>query len=389
MIGENPFGEKRAALARKMEEMLRVNLAVTGRDTLLVITDRPVDQTPGPLEAADWERLNDGAELIAEVGGTMAGEVRFCPYPSTGGSGIEPPRAVWRAALGRAADLLEGEGYLKPLLEKSIDTESLSKVEAVVGRLREGAADVVVSMTAYSTSHTRFRGLLTSRCGCRYASMPRFEMGMFFGPMDVDYPRMARRTGRLTGLLTAAREARLLAPGTDISFSLSGRRGMSDTGILTRPGSFGNLPAGEAYIAPLEGTARGIFTPGYDPAGIGGRPVSFRLQGGRVVEVRGPGNLAGPWRRRLAAHPNNANLAELGIGTNDRASRPDNVLEAEKIMGTIHLALGDNRSMGGGTTAPLHEDFVIWNSTLELFFPDGSRRRVDPSRLGRVRRRRA
>ena len=41
------------------------------------------------------------------------------------------------------------------------------------------------------------------------------------------------------------------------------------------------------------------------------------------------------------------NLAELGIGTNDKASRPDNVLEAEKILGTIHLALGDNTGFGG------------------------------------------
>jgi leucyl aminopeptidase (aminopeptidase T) len=373
-----------------MEKMLRVNLAVKSRETLLIITDIPAVRNPGPMEAAGWEELNRGAELMAEVGKEVAGEVRFCPYPSTGGSGIEPPLAVWRSALGRAADDLQEKGFLKSLPEKSIDKGSLGKVAGIVRRLSEEAADVVVSMTAYSTSHTRFRDLLTSRCGCRYASMPRFDMDMFFGPMDVDYTRMARRTRRLAGFLTEAREARLRAPGTDITFSLSGRVGMSDTGIMTRSGSFGNLPAGEAYIAPLEGTARGIFTPGLDPAVTGDRPsFSFRLQGGRVVEVRGPEDLAGPWRIRLAEHPDNANLAELGIGTNDRASRPDNVLEAEKILGTVHLALGDSRSMGGRTAAPLHEDFVIWNPTLELSFPDGSRRRVDPSRLGGVRRRRS
>ena len=84
----------------------------------------------------------------------------------------------------------------------------------------------------------------------------------------------------------------------------------------------------------------------------------------------------------FSAHPGNANLAELGIGTNDRARRPDIVLEAEKIIGTVHLALGDNRSMGGESAAPFHVDFVLWGPSLELTLPDGSTRRVMVRRLG-------
>jgi len=52
------------------------------------------------------------------------------------------------------------------------------------------------------------------------------------------------------------------------------------------------------------------------------------------------------------------NLAELGIGTNPNARRPDNVLEAEKIQGTVHVAIGDNIHMGGQVESDLHDDFV-------------------------------
>ncbi|MDP2168583.1 MAG: hypothetical protein Q8J64_09675, partial [Thermodesulfovibrionales bacterium] len=62
----------------------------------------------------------------------------------------------------------------------------------------------------------------------------------------------------------------------------------------------------------------------------------------------------------------NANIAELGIGTNDRAKRPDNILESEKILGTVHIALGDNISFGGRVKAAFHQDFVFFRPTVLL-----------------------
>jgi len=64
------------------------------------------------------------------------------------------------------------------------------------------------------------------------------------------------------------------------------------------------------------------------------------------------------------------NLAELGVGTNPHACRPDNILEAEKIRGTVHLAVGDNAHMGGRVAADFHEDFVVPQAELWL---DGKR----------------
>ena len=73
------------------------------------------------------------------------------------------------------------------------------------------------------------------------------------------------------------------------------------------------------------------------------------------------------WRARHL----NRNIAELGIGTNDRATRPDNILESEKILGTIHIALGDNHSFGGHVRTPFHQDFVFFQPTVTVIGPSG------------------
>ena len=55
------------------------------------------------------------------------------------------------------------------------------------------------------------------------------------------------------------------------------------------------------------------------------------------------------------------------------AKRPDNILESEKILGTIHIALGDNSSFGGNVSTPFHQDFVFFRPTVILIHKDGNR----------------
>ena len=64
------------------------------------------------------------------------------------------------------------------------------------------------------------------------------------------------------------------------------------------------------------------------------------------------------------------NLAEFGVGTNDRAEIRGSVLEDEKVMGTIHLALGNNVSMGGTVNVGFHVDGILRNPTVDI---DGKR----------------
>jgi leucyl aminopeptidase (aminopeptidase T) len=141
--------------------------------------------------------------------------------------------------------------------------------------------------------------------------------------------------------------------------------------MLTEPGSFGNLPAGEVYLAPLEGTSNGVMVLEYAPGGKLDTPVRLVVQGGDVVEVEGEDALAVSLRKAFADNPLVRNIAELGIGTNDRATRPDNILEAEKILGTVHIALGDNSGFGGRIQVPFHEDYIFFRPTLTALFANG------------------
>jgi len=69
------------------------------------------------------------------------------------------------------------------------------------------------------------------------------------------------------------------------------------------------------------------------------------------------------------------NIAEFGIGTNDSAKLSGVLLEDEKVMGTIHIAVGNNVSMGGSVNVPIHLDGVVKKPTVwmdgKLLMKDG------------------
>lgn len=160
--------------------------------------------------------------------------------------------------------------------------------------------------------------------------------------------------------------------GTAMHICKQGRIAEGDDGLLTSDGAFGNLPAGEAYLAPLEGESHGTMVIEWGPTAKLASPLTLTIADGAVVRIDGDDPLRQRLEAKFAETPNCRNLAELGIGTNDKASRPDNVLEAEKILGTIHLALGDNTGFGGTVAAPFHEDYVFYQPTVTLVMADGS-----------------
>jgi leucyl aminopeptidase (aminopeptidase T) len=158
------------------------------------------------------------------------------------------------------------------------------------------------------------------------------------------------------------------ARGTDLSFSLGEREGIPDTGLLGRPGSYGNLPAGEGFVAPLEGSAEGTLVVDASLAGLGvlNEPVTLTIRAGSILEVSG-GAAAERFRSTLdGVGPAGRVLCELGVGTNDRAQVCGIVLEDEKVLGTVHIAFGNNVGFGGTNDVQFHVDGVITGPTLEV-----------------------
>ena len=346
-----------------IENIFRVNLKVKKRERLLIYTD-------------DKNReLIKITKTISEIGERFCSNVTFLKYKATAIHGSEPPEEAWSAAFGEnIVNELKRKKILLSLLSKKITPIKLKEAEKIIKKHKKDAVNAIVALSYHSTSHTRFRNFLTSICGTRFASMPIFEESMLKTAMSVDWKRMQRRTNRMAERVNAAEMVEIKSSnGTDISFSIKGREAMADTGIITRPGEFSNLPAGEVYLAPFEGTAEGRLVLEWAPTRKLKSPVIIQIKKGNAKKVEGKEPFVKELKKKLAEKRENRNVAELGIGTNDKAVKPDNILESEKIFGTIHIAFGDNSSFGGKVTTPFHQDFIFFKPTLTLIHRNGKK----------------
>ena len=347
-----------------IQNIFQINLGIRKEERVLIFSDDERKET------------GDIGKLFAKAGKEFSNDVVYVEYRSTGCHGVEPPREIWEKAFGtQVCNELAQKGFLDQLIEKNIKEDSLKEVEKIISFHKQESVSAVIALSHHSTSHTRFRKMLTTLCGARYASMPLFDRHMLTGAMDVDWEKMAERSAGIAKRVNECEEIEITAPnGTSIRFSRKGREAKVDTGILTEAGSFSNLPAGEVYLAPLEGTAEGRLVLEWAPTRKLDTRVTLHVKNGEAVKIEGNESFVEYLEEKLAEDPKNRNIAELGIGTNDKAARPDNILESEKILGTIHIALGDNSSFGGNVSTPFHQDFVFFKPTVTLICVEGQRR---------------
>ena len=362
-----------------LRDIFRINLDVKKYEKVLIFTDRPSEKEE--IDESDKERrlkLRSLSLFAAEIGKNFCKTILFHEYPATGSHGEEPPEELWEFAFGKkAVETLKKERLFLPILMKNAEDSEIKRAEEIIRRNKKNAVNCVIALSNYSTSHTRFRDFLTRICGCRYASMPLFDTSMLDGAMSVDWRALAKRTGRIAKEVNKAEFVKIKTlNGSSLSFSKRGRKAGSDTGILKKPGSFGNLPAGEVYLAPLEGTATGRLIIEWAPTRRLQSPITLSVKDGYVVNIEGEDEYTEYLSEKIYERKENGNIAEFGIGTNDHATRLDNILESEKILGTIHIALGDNSSFGGKIKTPFHQDFVFLKPTVRLILKDGSKNTI-------------
>jgi len=350
-------GRRKGQIISTIENIYRVNLGVKRSDRVLVFTD------------GYTRSLRYIGRLVAEIGTGFTERIQYIEYPPTNCHGIEPPEEIWARAFGHAVvEELRQRGLMAKILRKQLSEYELANVERIINDHRKEAASVIIALSHFSTSHTRFRDLLNRICKSRYASMPLFDEKMLTGPMRVDWKAMNRKINEIAGIMRRYNYIHITTPnGTDIILERGDREVKKDNGIITTPGSFSNLPAGEVFFAPLEGTARGKMVLEWAPTRRLKSPVTLEIDEGMVINIRGRERYASFLKEKLSERRENGNIAELGVGTNEKASRVDNILESEKIYGTIHIALGDNSSFGGKVSTTFHQDFVFFKPTIELY----------------------
>jgi leucyl aminopeptidase (aminopeptidase T) len=223
-------------------------------------------------------------------------------------------------------------------------------------------------VTRFSLSHTQAR-LQATRAGARIASMPWISADMFARTIPVNYTHLERAGRSLASKLTEADLCRVTAPGgTDIELSLHAREAICDDGDLLLRGAWGNLPAGEAFIAPREHEATGTIVVDGSLSGWGllDEPLELELRRGRAMSAQG--GPAAEWLLQTldAGGENGRTLGELGIGTNPGATISGQILEDEKVEGTVHFAFGTNTSFGGSNQATVHIDGLVRDAVVDL-----------------------
>lgn len=229
------------------------------------------------------------------------------------------------------------------------------------------AADVALLITSGSLTHTNARSSANEK-GVRIASMPMLTDEVVTTVLAADYDKVESLSTKLAGLLSEAKEIKVTtAAGTDLTLHCDGRGGIADTGKLLETGAFGNLPAGEAMVAPLEGKGEGklvvdgVVAGFQDLKGI----LTIDMKDGVITNVAGEDAADfADWRK--AFDDSSGKIAEFGIGTNDRATIIGNPLVDEKVFGTIHVAFGNNLFMGGAQPGNIHYDCIIRNPTVYL-----------------------
>jgi len=231
--------------------------------------------------------------------------------------------------------------------------------------------DVVLLPTKKSLTHTKARRE-ASNLGVRVATFPGITTDVMIRGLSADYKKIAALTLRMKKVFEKTNNVKITAPnGTNITLSIANRKAIASKGLFHKKGEGGNLPTGETFAAPIEGSANGVYVVDGSLSGIGvigKQPIKIVVEKGFATKITG-GAKAKKLIKMLDAHGKKArNIAELGVGANDKAKLNGNLLEDEKVLGTVQLALGNNITMGGKVNVPIHLDGVITKPT--LYFDD-------------------
>lgn len=149
--------------------------------------------------------------------------------------------------------------------------------------------DVILMPTTKSLSHTKARHDAIKK-GARAASMPGITIGMMKRALNTNFYKIKELNNRLISKLKNKNRIRITTKkGTDVEFYVKGRKWISDDGIYTKKRAFGNLPAGEVFIAPLEGRTNGIIVADASVGGLGkvDKDIKIEVEDGFIENISG------------------------------------------------------------------------------------------------------
>ena len=223
--------------------------------------------------------------------------------------------------------------------------------------------NIVIGATKFSLTHCAAMTAARENFGIRGCTLPGITDDLFARSMQVSPKELQAAGQRWKERLADVRKIRIVtAKGTDITFGIGKCPIWVDDARFESAGVVGNIPAGEVFMVPDDGTANGRLVVDASIASMPwkegdpdciidirkGAAVGFESDRGTQLE------------KTLAQVDKQAFIvAEFGIGTNPFLRLSGNLLEDEKVKGTIHIAFGNSASMGGSNQVPVHIDCLI------------------------------
>ena len=191
----------------------------------------------------------------------------------------------------------------------------------------------------------------------------------YFLVCNLDYARMSRAMRPLVDLMNGTDRVRIVGPGTDLSFSISGLPAIRCDGRM-------NIPDGEVYTAPVRDSVNGCIS--YNtPArhqGFTYEQIRLQFRNGRIVDATA--NDTARINKELDVDAGARYVGEFSLGINPHITRPiGDTLFDEKIAGSLHFTPGSAYDdCFNGNRSALHWDLVLIQTPEygggEIFFDD-------------------
>ncbi len=266
----------------------------------------------------------------------------------------------------------------EPTLRKEIPPE----IKEIFTKQR---TDIFVNLLRGNREETTFRIRLTEMetedRKARLAHCPGITLDMLTdGALALtikDHRKMQNFASSLIQQLRQASRVEITnSAGTDISMSVERRPFFTDTMIDWSRLSWMNMPTGEVTVAPVEDSLEGELVCDMAIGGIGPikAAVGITAKDGKVQKTKSQDDqVLRRVEESLKTDSRAKIVGEFAFGINPKARFVEEFLEAEKILGTVHVAFGNNSDMPGGKNpSSNHMDFLISKPTVKIVNKDNS-----------------
>ena len=184
-------------------------------------------------------------------------------------------------------------------------------------------------------------------------SRENFE-DFYFDVCTMDYSKMGKAMTGLVDLMNKTDKVRLVARGTDLTFSIKDIPAIKCDGKM-------NIPDGEVFTAPVRDSVNGVIT--YNTPslyqGYTYENICLHFENGKIVEATA--NNTEKINKVFDTDAGARYVGEFAIGVNPFILTPmKDILFDEKIMGSIHFTPGRCYDEApNGNSSAIHWDLVL------------------------------